>query len=489
MNGDTVLKVLGVAFIVLACFRLADAPWKEELALSEDAYERGGALSPQVDWWTENRSTGSTIAASYNGTGTFYRSETRLPVRRLPAVNPGSATEFNPQPAQDTPHLRSSTHRQPIEIQPIRSQPIEIQPIRSENSNGASSKHRQASADLTIKPFLPTRAPEHGQNQKPLPTPLPSLRMLKVKPQVEARVLENLKYGKSLTRRRAYFAAKAELTQALMLIAKSHDKRQPKAVYSERFSAALTALDEMEDFADIAGGKLDRKGRATRIASHSSNLIAPHHYAQMEPQDAISIYCQFAGTQLVQAIGYSRAGSEVLHALGRLLEITPVSERAPDPLAEVKTLVFFRAALGANPRNATCANDLGVHLFELGRPQGAIEAFKQAVSIERSPQAWSNLAAVHNHLALDAPTQHARNYQSWLSELARVESQTVHATPDSNFQWATVGEFNQQAAFPAVVVQGIPQQAVSGAGILNQQIPADVSRNSNVTFRKTRDWF
>ena len=67
---------------------------------------------------------------------------------------------------------------------------------------------------------------------------------------------QQIRHGFELANRGAYFAARAEFTAALRLIAQGLDNERNTTVHSQALSAALTAMKEAQDFIP-AGGKLE----------------------------------------------------------------------------------------------------------------------------------------------------------------------------------------------------------------------------------------
>ena len=163
------------------------------------------------------------------------------------------------------------------------------------------------------------------------PLQQPTLQKRNANPQIESAAREQIQYGQSLARRRAYFAAREEFIRALLSIATSYNTESNSTAHPERLAQGLVAIDEMEDFARLNGNLLQQK-----VLSHKSNLLTPQDIATTSPMEAVGRYSNFAQSQIVQAIGASKAGSEALHALGKLESMVPEADRN-----QIKTLVFL----------------------------------------------------------------------------------------------------------------------------------------------------
>lgn len=300
-------------------------------------------------------------------------------------------------------------------------------------------------------------------------------------PQVEASAREQVRYGQSLARRRAFFAAREELVRALLVIASSYQTESGSHAYPERLAQALVALDEASDLMKFPGDSNSLRFQQT-VLSHETQLLTPQDIQTVTPITAISIYSSFAQAQIEQAIGMSAAGSEALHALGKLESIVPETNIHQARTNQTKTLVFYRAALNINPANTTCANDLGVLLYKMGRLQESEFALKASLNSAQSQLSWNNLALVHNQLAANASTNEERSRQLLLANSAAEQAKRfANAAPTdqpSDSQWATATEFQNNAAFPNVVLQNaanrpatnLSQPGVSGSDKLKQKL-------------------
>ena len=322
---------------------------------------------------------------------------------------------------------------------------------------------------------------------KPTGRPLEQLNLPRQRatPQVEAKAREQVRYGQSLARRRAFFASREELIRALLLITSSYRKEASPHAYPECLAQALVALDEasgLMKFTNDANSPLLQQ----TILSHQTQILSPQDLQAITPMKAIDTYSRFAQAQIERAIGISAAGSEGLHALGRLESMVPEANLTQSRINQTKTLVFYRAAINIDPSNTICANDLGVLLYKMGRLQEAEHAFKVSLSSAQTQLTWNNLALVHNQLAATASSEDEHNRQLSLSNSAAQQAERFANTAtngqSSDDQWATATEFQNNAAFPNVVVQSDGNRPASS----NAQ--PGVSKSAKLK-QKLKDWF
>ena len=417
--------------------------------------------------------------------------ESQLPERDLFTVleQPGRVEASTPN--LPTPKVQSTnptddtaTPEQPVEASSL-PQPVAKAPSVDIAAKAAASETPSPRFDNQVRKanwteIEPTRSVDPMTYFRPLEQPMLSPR--RANPQIESKAREKIQYGQSLARRRAYFAAREELIRALLLIASSYNSDTNSSAYSERLAQGLIAIDELEDFTRVSNAQQMQQ----KILSHKIRLIDPQDIATTSPTQAIMLYSTFAQTQIEQAIGSSAAGSEALHALGKLESIVPETNGN-----QIKTLVFYQAASKINPANTVCGNDLGVLLFEMGRLEESEHALIATLSSAQTELTWNNLALVHGQRAVNAQTNEERKRQVSLAELAVQQAEKIssvsgngrpNSTRLSSDQWATPSDFQDNAAFPNVVVQ---QQ--DGGRVENTRTTG-VGRSATL-MQKMKDWF
>jgi len=310
----------------------------------------------------------------------------------------------------------------------------------------------------------------------------PVLPRLRADSQVETRAQKHIEYGDSLARRRSFYAVREEFVLALLLVSSSHKTGSDSDVYANRLAQALTAMDEVGDFAAIRnGGELLR----LKALSHKTQLLRGQNSVAASPKKAMELYFGFAQSQLQQAVGYSVAGSQALHALGKLETMASVSSQKTFA-SQTKALVFFRSALDANPNNALCGNDLGVLLFDMGRLDEAEIMLKSSFQVAPSHGVLMNIAALHRQRAEGAMTAEQRQRQVWLASVAEKEAQKYQSNPRdrglADSQWATASEFQENAAVAASPLQ----RNTGNAGIAKPHVP--VRARSGSLIDKVKGW-
>ena len=372
-------------------------------------------------------------------------------------------------PATTKPPVSPSKALEEAETVPAKSTPIQTdKQVRKANW-----------AEIEMAPALDVKTAH-----RPLLQQL-NLPQQRATPQVEAKAREQVRYGQSLARRQAFFASREELIRALLLIASSYRTESGAHAYPRSLTQALVALDEVSELMSFTSDTNSPQLQQT-LLSHQTQLLAPQDIQTITPMKAIGIYSSFAQAQIEQAIGMSAAGSEALHALGRLESIVPETNLNHARAKQTKTLVFYRAAININPSNTICANDLGVFLYKMGRLQEAEHALKTSLKSAQTRLTWNNLSSVHNQLAATASTNDERNRQLSLANSAAQQAErfTNAALNDqpSDDQWTTATEFQNNAAFPNVVIQNAANRPASST-------PQPGVSNSAKLKQKLKEWF
>ena len=136
---------------------------------------------------------------------------------------------------------------------------------------------------------------------------------------------QQIRHGFELANRGAYFAARAEFTAALRLIAQGLDNQQNTTFHSQALSAALTAMKEAQDFIPASGkleGELDLP---PIVASHRTPVLKNVPPEQLQAMRALKQYFTFAQEQLALAAGQEVSGSMALGAWARCTPRWPAS--------------------------------------------------------------------------------------------------------------------------------------------------------------------
>ena len=98
-------------------------------------------------------------------------------------------------------------------------------------------------------------------------------------------------------------------------------------------------------------------------------------------------------------------------------------------------MVYHRAALASDESHYRAANELGVLLARAGKLREARDSFKQSLIVNPAPQAWENLAKVHD-----------RMNEPHMAQLAQAEFQrSIQMNPSKDIHWKLPTRFNAEA--------------------------------------------
>jgi polysaccharide export outer membrane protein len=265
-------------------------------------------------------------------------------------------------------------------------------------------------------------------------------------------------YGYELANRGAYFAARAEFTAALRLVAQGLDNEQHTGVHGQALSAALTALKEVKDLLPC-GAKLEAEiDLPAIVAGHRTPVLQGVPADDLRPMAAVKSYFTFAQEQLAAAAGHEVAGSMALTALGKLHAAMARQKCVEIPAAESKAIVFFQAAMLVFPRNYLAANELGVLLAHSGNSAEARRALEHSVGVYAGSVNLANLAVIYQQLGQPQWALAARQQAEAArrSEEARLRGMTGSA--GGMVQWVPPAAL-AQTGVPAVDPPRSPQPA------------------------------
>jgi tetratricopeptide (TPR) repeat protein len=232
----------------------------------------------------------------------------------------------------------------------------------------------------------------------PAPTPSQPYVRTETMEKIATQADQQVRHGFELADRGAYFAARAEFTAALRLIAQGLDNDQNTTFHSQALSAAMTAMQEAQDFIPVRGrveGDVDLR---SIVAGHSTPVLKNVPDQPLQAMRALTIYHTFAQDQLARAAEHEVAGSMALGALGKMH--TALAGR-PNPeivVPEAKAIVFFQAAILVCPRNYIAANDLAVLLAHSGDYAGARRLLEHSVLVCRTSENLNNLSVVYRQM-------------------------------------------------------------------------------------------
>ena len=293
----------------------------------------------------------------------------------------------------------------------------------------------------------------------PLPARLPATRPLRSETmeKIATQSDQQIRHGFELASRGAYFAARAEFTAALRLVAQGLDNERNTTLHSQALSTALTAMKEAQDFIP-AGGKLEGElDLPPLVAGHRTPVLKHVPPEQLQAMRALKQYFTFAQEQLALAAGEEVSGSMALGALGKM-HAALAAKPNPDIVApEPKAIVFFQAAILVCPRNYIAANDLGVLLARNGDYAGARRVLEHSVLVFRSWENLNNLSVVYRHVGQQRLAELAaqKAQAAKAAELARQKSARLSA--DGTVEWvdpAALAQSPDQWADPPAARSG-----------------------------------
>jgi len=253
---------------------------------------------------------------------------------------------------------------------------------------------------------------------------------------VGQRVQHHVRYAFSLSGRGAVYSAKAELVDALKLVAMAQDADLGSSQHTEALIAGLTALREADDFAARDGQPDVRIDVARLVATHSTPALKYSANPSMSPIEALQAYYAFARQQLAVAGGQDIGASMALYGLARL----QVAQMGQLGMNGPKAITFHQAALAVDANNYLAANELGVLLAGYGQLREAETALKHSIAISSQPESWRNLAEVYRRQGLPQLEHQARK-QSEEQLAARRSGRTPNPAASGIVEWVDPATF------------------------------------------------
>lgn len=240
--------------------------------------------------------------------------------------------------------------------------------------------------------------------------------------------------GTDLARRRAYFAARRQLLLALRLNLEGLDHQEQSRARTADLENSLRALAEAEELVNAGGFDPD-----DRDGLSSTAVVSVREVQRRDESLERCLFC--AEEQLKRAARGATGVCETLRGLARIHEMLAEQEAVNAQLGQRKAVVFYRAALAANPQDAQVANDLGVLLARLGSLEEAQSALAVSATIKVEPVALHNLAVVYQQLGQTESAQRA--YQESKSASPAAPEELPHPT----VRWvdpATLARFSDE---------------------------------------------
>jgi tetratricopeptide (TPR) repeat protein len=230
------------------------------------------------------------------------------------------------------------------------------------------------------------------------------------------RAMQMADQATTIAQRGMFHSAKADLLQALQLIAQAQDVQEGGTRHALALAAGLTALEESRDFAANNNRPSDAVDIASIAANHRTPVLKVGAQVSVSPIVAQQRYFAFAQEQLLIAAGGMTASSQVLYRLGRLQ--TALSAHDADPLAAhgPQAIVYHQAALASDAGNWLAANELGVLYARYGQLPQARQLLLHSLRLHPHVQGWQNLSAVHRQLGETDLAKLAENERQLLAQ-------------------------------------------------------------------------
>ncbi len=252
---------------------------------------------------------------------------------------------------------------------------------------------------------------------------------------VAQRAAQHIEYGKALARRGASSAARQEFLGALTTLAQANDAKVGGNQFSMALRKGIMAIKEAEDFVARDVENQIALDVAIAIETHRCGAMTMDEAQNMASIQAMQRYFAFAQHQMNVAAGQNVVAAEALFCLGKLHTSVVQADPTSSRLDVAKAIVFHQSALACDRNNFRSANELGVLMARSGRLAEARDMLKKSLVISPGPEAWSNLAKVHERLG-----------EPKMAALAKSElNRALNSQPGSGIQWVNAQAFNANA--------------------------------------------
>ncbi len=284
---------------------------------------------------------------------------------------------------------------------------------------------------------------------------------------VAQRAAHHIEYGKALARRGASSAARQEFYGALTTLAQANDAKAGANHFSMALRKGIMAIKESEDFVTRDAEHQIALDVGVVIETHRCGAMTMEEAQYMAPVQAMQRYFAFAQHQLNVASGQNVVAAEALFCLGKLHTSVVQSDPTSSRLDVAKAIVFHRTAMDCDRNNYRSANELGVLMARSGQLTEARDMLKKSLIISPGPEAWSNLAKVHERLG-----------EQNMAALARSEFQRVlNSQPGAGIQWVSNQSFNANAPVDFhETIAARPNVVVESPAVEAQETPKSIGQ-------------
>lgn len=365
------------------------------------------------------------------------------PVLVSPTASPAPAWE---QPALSTPQTPPPAIVPPVNAPPMAEPPTTTTPPTT--TSAITSPPVESQRRSAFEPTS-TTAPHSPPQSQAGNSPVMSAAMSAV----VQRAMHKADLASSLAQRGMLYSARAELVQALQLIAHGLDAETASPTHATALSTGLTAIEEARDFATQASAPTNATQVRVIAEGHRTKAFGQSDAVPTSPVAAQQAYLGLAQSQFIAAAGQVPAASQVLYRLGRLETAMAAHDADPLALHAPQAVVFHQAALATDGGNWLAMNELGVLYARYGQLNSAKQLLLASVQAHPHVEGWQNLAAIHRRLG---ETDLAKRAESERQGLAARPGASA-ASSSTPIQWVDTKTFaasgGQDAKWPAEVAK------------------------------------
>ena len=269
-----------------------------------------------------------------------------------------------------------------------------------------------------------------------------------------------------LAERGALYSARAELLEALHLLAQAQDAQARSTSHVAALDAALTALAESDDFSSLRQGHPSASALAAVIRSHRTPVLKRVDASRLSSLTAGQHYLAYAQQQLTTAVGNDRSAAGSLYLLGKVHSHLASESNTTRSSHTARAMVCHQSALAVDPQHYQAANELGVLLASFGELTAARKALVASVTNHGTPSAWHNLAKVHERLGETDLARRAR-YESEL-----LTAKGPKAGSGQTVQWIDAATFAARSRAEGAAASG------GQAAVATATMPAETSSSA-----------
>ena len=276
------------------------------------------------------------------------------------------------------------------------------------------------------KDFAKNKAKTDTTTRSPRIQPRIQTRHVNIAPAIVQTYLQKVHYANSLARRGAVSSAKAELFLAMRLLAEAIDQLKNTQSHSNSLKAAMTALEEMEDFSSW-GHDL-----SVFVEGHSTEVLKEAELSQVSVNEARFAYLNLVEEKLLESCQRLSIAGEAFRSLGKVYSMVDHFASDQAEMTAAKSMLMFKLATTVNPKDAAAANDLAVLYAKYNHLAEAKKLLVGSLQVRNASSTWSNLAKVHRALGEGFLATQAMN-EARMSAAKNQQAPRVLWTNPANF--------------------------------------------------------